>query len=129
MKKHEEVVINKYAKGNILDLGCGFGRCFPMLSKKGNYWGIDIREEEIQKATESYGPQGFEVGDAMDLQFEDNSFDTIFCGFNTLDEVVDLDKALREIMRTLKDDGVLIFSFHNSRQVILSSCYRSVKTA
>ena len=50
----------------------------------------------------------------MNLDADDNSYDTIFCGFNVLDEVTDLDKALREIYRTLKDDGVLIFSFHNT---------------
>ena len=113
MKKHEESIINKYAKGDILDLGCAYGRCFPMLSKKGNYIGVDIRQEQIDLARKTYGNDWFMWGDAMAIDFENDTFDTIFCGFNVLDEVTDLDKALSEIFRTLRDDGVLIFSFHN----------------
>ena len=113
MKKYEQEIIEKYAHGRICDLGCGCGRCFPMLKEKGSYIGIDIRKEQIKEARKTYDPF-FKVGDAMDMQFEDDTFDTIFCGFNVLDEVADLNKVLSEIRRTLKNKGTLIFSFHNS---------------
>ncbi len=63
----------------------------------------------------------FEVGSAADLSgFSSSSFDAVVMAFNGMDYVIP-DKsrfrALQEIHRVLKPDGVLIFSSHNPRSI------------
>ena len=49
----------------------------------------------------------FEVADATNLPYEDFSFDVVIVS-NALHAIPDLDKAMSEIARVLKSDGILI---------------------
>ena len=95
----------------VLMLGCGTGEESMMLSEFGttNIVGIDISEESIRLAKESYPDCEFIVGDMHKLPFENNSFDFVYSSLaihysGTPEEV------FKEIYRVLKTDGELLFS-------------------
>jgi len=85
-----------------LDIGCGTGT-FSVLFK--NYIGIDISPRFIQYARKKYGRE-FYVGDALKLEFPDNSFDNILVVgvLHHLDDVKFL-QVISEIKRVLKKNG------------------------
>ena len=77
----------------------------------GELHGIDMEESQIMIARASAAAGGhdntnFQVGDATDLPFEDNSFDAAHT-HAVLMHVPDTEKALSEIMRVLKPGGIL----------------------
>jgi len=119
IEQEEVEIINKYVNGIVLDLGCGEGRLYPLLSKKGNYCGIDIDSKYITKAKTSFPKGCFEIMNGDYLSFGDMYFDIVFCGFNVIDEIGD--KALSEIYRVLKTGGLFIFSYHN---ILNPTCLR-----
>ena len=63
----------------------------------------------IETALKAKNPENlsFEVADATSLRFEDNSFDVVVIA-NALHIIPNPEKALAEIRRVLKDDGLLI---------------------
>jgi len=63
----------------VLDVGCGNGRYYPLLCKKGaRYRGIDISSKLVGIAKQKF-PQGdFAVADALFLPFKNNEFDAFF---------------------------------------------------
>jgi len=111
--KYEKQIITEFVKGKVLDLGCGDGRLYNLLSKNASYIGIDVAETSIKQAQLNYPLGEFIIMDASKLDFLDKTFNIVFCGFNALSEVWDLDKVLLEIKRVLKRKGLLIFSFQN----------------
>jgi len=113
LKKYEKEIIHKYIQGNILDLGCGTGRIYPVLKNKGCYYGIDCVQESIQIANKNYPNSNFFNMDIQNLKFKNNFFDVVFAGFNVIDEVDDIHRSLSEIQRVLKPEGLFIFSMHN----------------
>jgi ubiquinone/menaquinone biosynthesis C-methylase UbiE len=93
----------------ILDIGTGNGILIRMLRKKfpkNNYTGIDmhrgIRNLEIPDTK-------LLVADVRKLPFKSNTFDRIFC-LDVLEHIKELDKAISEIKRVMKDDGILVVS-------------------
>jgi ubiquinone/menaquinone biosynthesis C-methylase UbiE len=95
----------------VLMLGCGTGEESIMLKEFGalNIIGIDLSEESIRLAKESYPDCEFIVGDMHNLPFDDESFDFIYSSLaihysGTPEEVY------KEIYRVLKHDGELLFS-------------------
>jgi SAM-dependent methyltransferase len=45
--------------------------------------------------------------------FVNDNFDTVFAGFNVVDEIDNIDETFEEVKRILKNNGFFIFSFHN----------------
>jgi len=105
----------------ILDLGCGNGRVFELFNdKKINYFGVDNCEELIKKAKEKYqSPNAiFLVEDALNLSFENQKFDAIFC-IAVLNHIPSKElriKVLKNIKKVLKKDGILIMTNWNLYQ-------------
>lgn len=110
---------------SVLDIGCGNGRLYQLFDKKSiAYTGVDISEELIKIAKEKYpcppsavasgtGRQAelqFEVGDMINLPFQDKKFDVIFSlvAFHHLPERSLHIKALQEMKRVLKPGGKII---------------------
>lgn len=119
----EKKLVKKYFKPDkiILDLGCAIGRTSVPLAKQGlKVIAVDIVPEMINVAKKLHPDIDFRVMDAANLQFSDNKFDYIFFSFNGLDYLYPKKrrtKALLEIYRCLKPNGIFIFSSHNSLQI------------
>tara|TARA_Y100000310_G_C20626590_1_gene786273 strand:+ start:753 stop:1418 length:666 start_codon:yes stop_codon:yes gene_type:complete len=124
LKKIEIHLIKKYFKGKILDLGCGGGRTTKYLSDAGyDVIGVDNAKKMVDKAKENSPNTHFEVGDACNLHFKDNSFEVVFFSFNGLDYVYPLKNriaALKEICRVLKRGGHFVYSSHNSLSLLFN---------
>ncbi|MGM0591251.1 MAG: class I SAM-dependent methyltransferase [Halobacteriota archaeon] len=103
--------------GEVLDVGCGTGRTTAPLSKMGfEVTGIDVSEQMIAAARSTFDGIDFRVGDATDLDFEDETFDYVLFSYNGLDYVHPEERRLRalcESRRVLRTDGLLAFSTHN----------------
>ncbi|MFT5110986.1 MAG: SAM-dependent methyltransferase [Parasphingorhabdus sp.] len=76
--------------------------------------GIDIDEKAILFAKENFQKQGlvFEFGDAMDMQYEPDSFDVVVCS-QVYEHVPDAKILMSEIFRVLKPGGIVYFAAGN----------------
>jgi SAM-dependent methyltransferase len=106
----------------ILDLGVGGGRTTPYLSSIASYYvGLDYASEMISACRKKFPHLEFDVGDAVDLsRLTSSSFDAVIMAFNGIDYVIPDEsrfRALSEIHRVLKPEGLLIFSSHNPRSI------------
>ncbi len=110
---------------DVLDFGCGPGTLsvgLARLVEPGELHGVDIEDSQIaiaQSAARSggHGNAAFQVADAADLPFEDDSFDVAHC-HTVLTHVPDTQAALSEIRRVLKPGGIIA-----SRELITASCF------
>ena len=112
--------LDKLPKGSrILDVGCGIGGSSRILAKYYgfNVTGITISPGQVKRARE-LTPIGlncnFQVMDALDLKFEDGSFDAVWsveAGAHMNDKI----KFADEMLRTLRPGGYLALADWNSR--------------
>lgn len=120
----EKIFFTKYfpKDGRILDIGCGAGRTTFGLYKLGykNIIGVDLTPsmiEEARKNSKKMGIDiGFEIGDACNLPYKDNSFGGCIFSFNGIMQIPKIDNrvcALKEINRVLIKDGISIFTTHD----------------
>ncbi|MCL1811236.1 MAG: bifunctional demethylmenaquinone methyltransferase/2-methoxy-6-polyprenyl-1,4-benzoquinol methylase UbiE [Methanomassiliicoccaceae archaeon] len=97
-----------------LDVGTGTGEIAFLLSENvgedGEVYGVDITPKMLEcaeaKMKERNLPRHiiFEVGDALSLRFEDESFDVVTSGY-MLRNVTDIQKAIGEMHRVLRPGG------------------------
>lgn len=98
----------------ILDIGCGGGvnveRFLKMTDE--NVYGLDYSEISVEESTNlnklaiEEGRCEIIQGSVSELPFEDNKFD-IVTGFETVYFWPDFVNDLKEVHRTLKDDGII----------------------
>lgn len=94
---------------NVLELACGSGQLSFILSQYTKSWlGTDFSEKMILAAKKRGQCEklSFEVADATSLSFADEKFDCIVIA-NALHIMPKPDKAMNEIHRVLKSDGIL----------------------
>lgn len=103
MRKAEKRLISKYAFGKVLDIGCGTGYHFSSGST-----GLDVSLAMLNEAKKKGCTLNIQ-GDAESLPFPDKSFDTILCIFTVLN-MCSLDRAVNEMKRVLKKNGIIIIS-------------------
>lgn len=108
----------------VLDLGVGGGRTTSYLSSRASrYVGIDYSAEMIRRCQKRFPDREFILADASDLKaLESTSFDAVVFAFNGIDYVIPDDarrRCLGECWRVLKPNGVLLFSSHNARAILV----------
>ena len=87
----------------LLVVGCGSGLEAAILAQKlkAEVFGVDVENNFDGQALQIAHLQ---TGDAMNLQFENESFDFVF-SYHALEHIENPTKALREMHRVLKKDG------------------------
>ena len=117
--------LDKLPKGSrILDVGCGIGGSSRILSKYYgfNVTGITISPAQVKRARE-LTPIGlncnFQVMDALDLKFDDGSFDAVW-SVEAGAHMDDKSKFADEMLRTLRPGGYLALADWNSRDLRVS---------
>jgi ubiquinone/menaquinone biosynthesis C-methylase UbiE len=104
--------------GKVLDVGCGPGvMAESILSRGCSFWGADPSEKMIEIGRSRF-PEGprvqFACMDALRLSFPDGFFDAVLC-MGVIDALQDRRGAVREMLRVLKPNGILIITFTNFR--------------
>jgi SAM-dependent methyltransferase len=100
--KDLKTTISEFAKGKVLDIGCGNKPYEELFAGKINsYFGCDVVQSNQSKVDV--------ICPATALNFEDNTFDTVF-STQVIEHVDDPFKMLAEAARVLKKNGYLILS-------------------
>ena len=114
--------LDKLPKGSrILDVGCGIGGSSRILAKYYgfNVTGITISPAQVKRARE-LTPSGmscdFQTMNALDLKFEDGSFDAVW-SVEAGAHMNDKNKFAEEMLRTLRPGGYLALADWNSRDL------------
>jgi ubiquinone/menaquinone biosynthesis C-methylase UbiE len=126
----EQLLFDLYigAGAAVLDLGVGGGRTTPYLSSGASlYVGVDNASEMIRMCRMKHPDLEFVEAEASDLSaFAACSFDAVVIAFNGLDYVIPdgkRERCCKECYRVLKPKGVLLFSSHNPRSILLRSTW------
>jgi predicted TPR repeat methyltransferase len=121
---------------NILDLGCGTGKCSKAVAEQLKYksiTGVDISKnmlKEAQKITKNKSPLFDKL---IHLDFNDfmnkssSKFNVILAGMS-LHFKKDLEKPLKQISNLLAKEGLLVFSIEQSAEgsnTVISSSYEN----
>lgn len=100
----------------ILDIGTGTGQWIYVLQCLYQDYeeiiGIDRSERAIEIAKKQFESEPkirFEVMDATNLSYPDQSFDLV-CISNSLHHLPDIEKTVSEMKRVIKPDGSLLFA-------------------
>jgi len=96
----------------ILDVATGTGKQAFAFARKGHdVIGIDLSEDMLKQAKRKnkYENARFDVADATNLPFEDNSFDVSCASFALHDMIPTIrEKALKEMIRVTKPKGTVV---------------------
>ena len=105
MKLVQDYVHDVPKSWTMLDAGCGEGVLTEQLRKDGyNITGLDL----------NYASDIVIQGDITKMPFPDNHFDMVLC-LDTIEHLhySDQEKAIEELNRVLKQDGILVISIPN----------------
>jgi demethylmenaquinone methyltransferase / 2-methoxy-6-polyprenyl-1,4-benzoquinol methylase len=111
----------------VLDVACGTGDLAIELAGRvgptGEVVGTDFSEEMLVHARRKAPGIRFEWGNALDLQYEDASFDAATVGFGARN-FSDLDRGLSEMARVVKPGGrVVVLEITTPTRPPLSTFY------
>ena len=101
-------------KGTLLDVGCGWGRHFPLYAKYNmKIYGVDISSKMIEEAKSNFGHVVAEIkkSTAENIDYSNNSFDYVCC-FGVFD-ATDQNKSLSDMIRVAKLNGKIIITGKN----------------
>lgn len=104
-----------FRNGMILDVGCGWGRLFPLFAKLGlSICGVDISAKMIAEARKRPLSAVAELkeGECENLPFPSSYFDYACC-FGVFD-CTQQEKSLSEILRVLRIGGELLVTGKNA---------------
>jgi phosphatidylethanolamine/phosphatidyl-N-methylethanolamine N-methyltransferase len=101
----------------VLEAGVGTGLSLGYYPRHAEVYGIDLSADMLRRAQDKVDRKGLShvkalrVGDAMKLDFEDESFDAVTAQF-IITLVPDLDRALDEFARVLRPGGEIVLANH-----------------
>jgi ubiquinone/menaquinone biosynthesis C-methylase UbiE len=101
----------------VLEIGCGLGTDGAQFAKAGaDYTGVDLTEAAVDLARKRFAVSGlegkFEVADAENLEFDNESFDLVY-SHGVLHHTPDAAAAVAEIWRVLRPGGrAVIMLYH-----------------
>ena len=102
----------------LLEVGCGQGVFLKRIVKTYGVdaVGVDVSEKSIKYARQNQKGRlvEFVVGDALNLPFQNDSFSVVI-SFDLLEHIADQEKAVEEMTRVLKPEGLLIIYSLNKR--------------
>jgi SAM-dependent methyltransferase len=108
----------------ILDVGCGVGKTLLRFlqygARPGNLFGVDLLEDGINVARELAPHLHFEVRDARQLPFEDETMDLVlgFTLFSAIQSSSIREAVAGEMLRVLRRSGaVLVYDFWTTGRV------------
>lgn len=148
LKTVDNIIIEKLKNRielNILDIGCATGTRILKLNDVLHFKKIsscDVSEKMVKKAIEN-GLKDTKICSFLDLPYDNESFDCVFCLFNVLgytNNNQELSRVFKEIYRVLKQEGLFIFdimnywhlgeglAFKNSIKSIIINSFKSVIT-
>jgi ubiquinone/menaquinone biosynthesis C-methylase UbiE len=100
-------------EGKILDIGCGWGRLFPLYEARMlEISAIDISEKMVSEARKKYPKAEIVESEAELLPFKDDIFDYAVC-LGVFDATMQ-NIALSEMLRVLKVNGTILFTGKNT---------------
>ncbi len=103
------------ARGDVLEVAVGTGLNLPAYPAETKVTGLDLSPAMLDVARRRAVELGVDVdlreGDAHELPFGDESFDTVVCTFS-LCNIPDVDRAIGEMKRVLKPGGRLVLVDH-----------------
>ncbi len=101
-------------RGNVLEIGCGWGRGLELLTQAANhYTGIDKNEDLINSLQREYPQSTFIAANIPPLSsFADNTFDFIVT-FQVIEHIENDDLFVKEAYRVLKPGGKLLLTTVN----------------
>ena len=112
-------VLKKINQGDsVLELGCGYGRILPFLAvKAGQVVGIDTSMPSIEMGRNMlsrYPNVSLLQMNAVNLKFEDNTFNAVVCLQNGISAFhVNRVNLIKESIRVTKPGGVILFSSYS----------------
>lgn len=105
----------KLATLKLLNVGGSAGIIDEFLSNHFKHvTGVDIDEKAIEHAKKNHKKNNlhFELADAMNLPYENETFDVVVCS-QVYEHVLDSKVMMREIYRVLKTGGIVYFAAGN----------------
>jgi len=114
--------------GSALDVACGSGKLTARLAMlagpDGRVVGLDFSAQMLEVARRDHPRIEFLEGDALNLPFEDTSFDAVTIAFG-LRNLADPVRGLREMLRVVKQSGrVVVLEFVRPPPGAVGSAYR-----
>lgn len=112
--------ILKYVKkGTLIDVGCGMGafcrRANSSFDGNLSVTGIDFSPQEIKICNKLSRGEKYFVGSVYDIPTQEK-YDNVVCS-EVLEHLTDLDKAMEELKRIVKPDGVIIITVPLNEEV------------
>lgn len=95
-------------KIKVLEAGCGFTQ-YVKIKNETCVVGLDVSRKQLERVT--YLDEKIH-GDVENYDFPDSEFDMVVC-WNVLEHLRNPEKALRNFLKTIKENGLIVLAFPN----------------